>query len=79
MDLEMPAMNGVEATRRIKEGQLARRVVILSVHSGPEETERARAAGADSFVTKGAGYEVLLNAILGKDGSTKSFEKGDGS
>jgi DNA-binding NarL/FixJ family response regulator len=79
MDLEMPAMNGVEATRHIKEGQLARRVVILSVHSGPEETERARAAGADSFVTKGAGYEVLLNAILGKDGSTKSFEKGDGS
>jgi DNA-binding NarL/FixJ family response regulator len=79
MDLEMPVMNGAEATRQIKERQLSRRVVILSVHSAPEIIELARAAGADSFVTKGAGYEVLLNAILGKSGSTHSLTKGDES
>jgi DNA-binding NarL/FixJ family response regulator len=69
MDLEMPGMDGYEATRRIKERQPAARVVILSVHAGPEEQERAQAAGADCFVMKGADYELLVNAILGKNGS----------
>jgi DNA-binding NarL/FixJ family response regulator len=64
MDLEMPGIDGFQATRQIKEQGLAHRVVILSVHANPEEVERARDAGADSFVTKGAGYETLLNAIL---------------
>jgi DNA-binding NarL/FixJ family response regulator len=73
MDLEMPGMDGYEATRRIKEHQLAPRVVILSVHAGPEEQERAQAAGADCFVMKGADYELLVNAILGKNGSPNSF------
>ena len=79
MDLEMPVMDGYKATARIKAGQPAPRVVILSVHAGPGEVERARAAGADSFVAKGTGYQILLNAILGKDGSTNSFEKGEKS
>lgn len=64
MDLEMRGMDGYEATRRIKESQPAARVVILSVHAGPEEKERARVAGADCFVMKGVNYEVLINAIL---------------
>jgi DNA-binding NarL/FixJ family response regulator len=64
MDLEMPIMNGYEATRWIKSRIPAPRVVILSVHTGLEEQEKARAAGADGFVVKGAGFEVLMNAIL---------------
>jgi DNA-binding NarL/FixJ family response regulator len=78
MDLEMPGMDGYEATRRIKEHQPAPRVVILSVHAGPEEQERAQAAGADCFVMKGADYELLVNAILGKNGSPNSFGNGKG-
>lgn len=77
VDLEMPGMDGYEVTARIKSGQSDLRVVILSVHAGPGEVERARAAGADDFVVKGAGYQTLLNAILGTDGSTKSFKKGE--
>ncbi len=46
MDLEMPGMDGYEATCRIKQRQPSPRVVILSVHAGPIEQERARAAGA---------------------------------
>jgi DNA-binding NarL/FixJ family response regulator len=79
MDLEMPVLDGYEATARIKTGQSGLRVVILSVHAGPGEVERARAAGADDFVVKGAGYQTLLDAILEKDGSTNSFNKGDNS
>ena len=69
MDLEMPGMDGYEATRRIKQRQPALRIVILSVHAGPLEQESARAAGAEAFVMKGANYEVLVNAILGRNDS----------
>ena len=74
MDLEMPVMNGYEAARQIKSRFPATRLVILSVHAGAKERESARAAGADSFVVKGASYEVLVNAILGKKDSDN--EKG---
>ncbi len=77
MDLEMPRLDGFEATRRIKARQPAVRVIILSVHARPEEQALARTAGADGFVVKGTDYQILLNAILGRDGSTKSFEKGE--
>jgi len=66
MDLEMPILNGYAATCQIKSHLPATRVVILSVHAGLEEQEKAYAAGADYFVVKGSGYEALLNAILGK-------------
>jgi DNA-binding NarL/FixJ family response regulator len=79
MDLEMPVLDGFEATRRIKTQMPAQRIVILSVHAGAETEQRARAAGADSFVVKGSDYRTLLNAILGKDGPFLSFEEGEKS
>jgi len=79
MDLEMPGLDGVEATRQIKSRQPAPRVVILSVHTGPAQEERARAAGADSFVAKGTDYRILVNAILGNDGPINSTKKGEKS
>ncbi len=78
MDLEMPGMDGYEATRRIKACQPGARVVILSVHAGPVEVGHAITAGADSFVEKGANYEVLVNAILGKAGSPGFHGNGKG-
>ncbi len=69
MDLEMPALDGYEATRQIKAERPTGRVIILSVHAGPEEQQRARAAGADDFIMKGAGYKALVNAILGRSES----------
>ena len=72
MDLEMPGLDGYEATRQIKTIHPVTRVIILSVHADPDDRQRAREAGADSFVVKGAGYETLMNAILGK-----TYEKGE--
>jgi len=79
VDLEMPVMDGYEVTLQIKARQPTTRVVILSVHAGPGEVERAWAAGADSFVVKGSVYQVLLNAILGEDGPTQSNKEGERS
>lgn len=79
MDLEMPVMDGYEAAAQIKAVQPAPRVVILSVHAGSGEVERALAAGVDGFVLKGADYQILINAILGVDGDLKTFNKGEKS
>jgi DNA-binding NarL/FixJ family response regulator len=64
MDLEMPILDGYEATRRIKTEQPAVRVIILSIHARPEEQQRALEAGADGFVVKGDSYKLLLDTIL---------------
>lgn len=73
MDLEMPVMDGYEATRRIKSETPSVRVIILSVHAGPQERSRARAVGADCFVVKGEDYEVLVEAIHGAGGPSNGL------
>ena len=65
MDLEMPVMDGYEATLKIKANSAAPRVVILSVHAGSDVQEKVKTVGADEFVIKGANFETLVNAILG--------------
>jgi two-component system nitrate/nitrite response regulator NarL len=78
MDLQMPGMDGYEATLRIKNEVPNVRVIILSIHAGPEEQSRARAVGADHFVVKGESYEVLVNAIrgTGEASSGSNYRKG---
>lgn len=65
MDLEMPVMDGFEAARRIKTGQPGCRVIVLTIHGGETERERAILAGADYFLVKGAPLATLLKAIYG--------------
>ncbi len=52
IDLAMPEMNGLEATKRIKALAHPPRVVILTLYDDPEYREAAEAAGADAFVAK---------------------------
>ncbi len=63
MDLEMPVMDGYEATRRLKAVCPACRVVALTIHSGEAERQQALRAGMADVVVKGAPLEVLLRAI----------------
>ena len=63
MDMEMPGLNGLQATKELKRRQLAHRVVILSVHSEKDDIERAIQAGADAFVQKGSSYNTLIESI----------------
>jgi len=64
MDLEMPVLDGFEATRQIKERGLAGHVVVLSVHTDSDNLQRARQAGADVFIDKASRFKTLMSAIV---------------
>jgi DNA-binding NarL/FixJ family response regulator len=78
MDLEMPVMDGIHATRLIKASEKPPWVIILTIHADAERQQRGLMAGADRFIAKGAGYETLLNAILELDGPILKQVKGEG-
>jgi DNA-binding NarL/FixJ family response regulator len=60
MDITMPELNGIEATRQIQEELPATKVIILSVHSDSEHVYRAFQAGAWGYMLKeSAGSEVV--------------------
>jgi DNA-binding NarL/FixJ family response regulator len=63
MDVEMPIMDGLAATRLIKQQRPQCRIVILSIHNDEEIRAKARSAGADDFVDKGAPLAALMQAI----------------
>jgi DNA-binding NarL/FixJ family response regulator len=63
MDLEMPGLDGFEATQQIKERQLARRVVVLTIHGHDDYREKAAQVGADAFIEKGTDIEALLRSL----------------
>jgi len=62
MDLEMPVMDGWEATRQLKSSPATRDIPIiaLSAHALASEREKALAAGSDEFDTKPIEFERLL-------------------
>ncbi len=63
MDVSMPVMDGVEATRRIKAEQPTVRVIGLSMLEEGEIAERMQKAGAEAFVNKAQSAATLLRAI----------------
>jgi DNA-binding NarL/FixJ family response regulator len=63
MDVEMPGMNGIEATAALRAAASTSAVVILSIHDDPQTRGRAQAAGAVAFVEKRGAIDSLLAAI----------------
>ncbi len=63
MDIAMPVLNGLEATRQILAANPAARVIVLSAHSDDEYVERMREAGVAGFLEKQTSAEVLTKAI----------------
>lgn len=58
----MPVMDGIEATRAIKENWPQVKIVMLTIYSVQEQA--AMAAGADAFMLKGCPAEKLIDTIL---------------
>jgi DNA-binding NarL/FixJ family response regulator len=70
MDLRMPRMDGVEATRRIKAEYPSVQIVVLTTYSDDESVFAALQAGARGYLTKDAGAEEIaraIDAVLGGD------------
>ena len=63
MDIAMPVLNGLEATKQILAANPAAKVVILSAHSDDEYIERMTQAGVAGFLEKQTSAEILIKAI----------------
>jgi DNA-binding NarL/FixJ family response regulator len=63
MDVRMPEMNGIEATRQIAAGESAPRVLVLTTFDRDEYVYEALRAGAGAFLLKDAPEHQLLAAI----------------
>ena len=60
MDIAMPELNGIEATRALAQKYPGARVIIVSMHTTSEHVHRALAAGAAGYLLKeSAGSEVV--------------------
>ena len=63
MDLNMPLMNGIDATSEIKRMAPAARILVLTTYSGDMQAARALQAGADGYLLKGSLRKELVQAI----------------
>ncbi len=63
MDIGLPQMNGIEATRRIKAAAPQVQVVILTIHEAPEYQAKAAAAGVTAYILKRQMYRELIPTL----------------
>ena len=62
MDVQMPEMNGLQATRLVKAQWPQVKVIVLTLYA--EYAAEALAAGADAFICKGEPAEKLLTTVM---------------
>ncbi len=65
MDLEMPRLNGIQATRRLRDGDPEKpKIIVLSMKNEESDVVSLIQAGASAFVFKRAAFDELIEAIL---------------
>jgi len=74
MDLRMPRLDGIEATRALRERQPDMRVIALTTFADDESVLGALRAGARGYLTKDAGSEDIRTAILTVAGGDASLD-----
>ncbi|HMS14329.1 MAG: response regulator transcription factor [Microthrixaceae bacterium] len=63
MDLSMPVVDGIAATKRITDEMPETKVVVLTMHDDASRTRAAIAAGAVGYLTKGTSFTEVLETI----------------
>jgi DNA-binding NarL/FixJ family response regulator len=63
MDLRMPVMDGIAATREIKAEHPSTRVIILTIRDSVNYVEEAREAGADAYLLKDVTHAEIASTI----------------
>jgi two-component system NarL family response regulator len=64
MDIEMPVMDGIAATREIRKTEAGTRILMLTGSNSRADVDRARKAGAAGYVTKDRVAAELIDAIV---------------
>ena len=64
MDISMPIMNGLEATRQILQIRPDTKIVVLSAHTDEEYVNQVLALGATGYLIKDTSGEILAQAIM---------------
>jgi len=76
MDVSMPEMDGIEATRLICRSLPQAKVLMLSIYNSSEHCSRALAAGARGYVLKESASEEVVAAIHALAGGERYFGAG---
>jgi DNA-binding NarL/FixJ family response regulator len=63
LDISLPLLNGVEATRHIRKGSPATEILVFTMHDGDELIREALHAGARGYLLKSEGDEQIINAV----------------
>lgn len=73
MDIQMPGINGIEATRRILDASPHVKVLVVTMFEDDNSVFLAMRAGAHGYVLKGAKHEEMLRAIRAVAGGEAIF------
>jgi len=73
MDLSMPLLNGIEATRQILQAEPSAKVLVLSSYGDDEFVERMMQAGASGYLTKDTAATELAQGIRAVHAGKTSF------
>ena len=63
IDLDMPVMNGLEATRQLRKNGYSGKIVVLSMHKEQAVVKQLMAAGANGFLVKDSPREEFIHCL----------------